>query len=296
MLRVGDKRLSLKALQTFEAAGEHLSMSRAAEALAVTQSAVSHQVRNLERELGTALFTRSGRALKLTAEGERLYRSIRRTLSELRQDVESITEEYFDGELVIAAPPTFTTLWLLPRLPEFRERFPHLNYRFRTMPVPVPGALPDADVVVQFGTHYWPDKRVVPYVDTNYTLFCAPQLLQGRRRFRPAELEAETIIHDDNGEAWARWLNAADLGGLVPREAIYVDKTIDALHMARMGMGFVVNDQIITSNWVAEGQLIQPFGQAVESYEKFYLVTDAERDMKPAAREFEAWLRRGLSP
>jgi DNA-binding transcriptional LysR family regulator len=58
MLRVGDKRLSLRALQTFEAAGEHLSMSRAAEALAVTQSAVSHQVRNLERELGTALFTR----------------------------------------------------------------------------------------------------------------------------------------------------------------------------------------------------------------------------------------------
>ena len=295
MLRIGNKRISLKALQTFEAAGEHLSMSRAAEALSVTQSAVSHQVRNLEKELGTPLFTRAGRTLKLTVEGDRLYRSIRRTLRELQNDVQSFAKEHFDGELIIAAPPTFTTLWLLPRLPEFREQFPQLRYRFRTMPIPVPASLPGADIVVQFGTHYWPDKRVSPFVDTNYTPFCAPQILRGRRRFVPADLESEVIIHDDNGEAWARWLSTAGLGGLQACEEIFVDKTIDALHMARMGMGLAVNDQIITSNWVAEGQLIQPFNQLVESYEQFYIVTDHENEMKPAAQEFEAWLRRRIS-
>ena len=293
MLRIGDKRISLKALQTFGAAGEHLSMSRAADALSVTQSAVSHQVRNLEKELGTSLFTRAGRSLKLTAEGDRLYRSIRRTLRELENDVQTFAEERFDGELVIAAPPTFMTLWLLPRLPDFRERFPQLRYRFRTMPAPVPSSLPNADIVVQFGTQYWPDKRVSPYADTNYTPFCAPQLLSGRRRFVPADLESEVIIHDDNGEAWARWFSTCGLGGVQPREDIFVDKTIDALHMARMGVGLAVNDQIITSNWVAEGLLIQPFNQVVESYEQFYIVTD--HDMKPAAQEFEAWLRRRIS-
>ena len=295
MLRVGDKNISFQALQAFEAAGEHLSMSRAAEALSVTQSAISHQVRNLEKTLGTALFTRAGRSLKLTGEGDRLYRSVRRTLRDLRQDVESFTEEYFDGELVVAAPPTFTTLWLMPRLPDFRERFPQLRYRFVTMPIPVPTSLPNADVVVQFGTHYWPGKRVSPFVDTNYTPYCAPQLLRGRRRFLPANLESEVLIHDDNGEAWARWLSAAGLGSLQPREEIYVDKTIDALHMAQMGIGLVVNDQIITSNWVDEGRLIQPFNQLVESYDQFYIVTDREQEMKPAALEFEAWLRRRIS-
>lgn len=295
MLRIGDKRISLKALQTFESAAEHLSMSRAAEALAVTQSAISHQVRNLEKALGTPLFRRAGRGLKLTAEGERLYRSVRGALRELQRDLADLAEETFDGELTIAAPPTFTTLWLLPRLPEFRERYPQLKYRLKTMPAPVPAALPDADLIVQFGTHYWPDKRVTPYIDTNYTPFCAPQLLSRRTRFLPADLEAETLIHDDAGEAWARWLSAVGLGGLKPREEIYVDKTIDALHMARMGMGLAVNDQIITSNWVDEGQLIQPFSQLVESYEQFYIVTDHEQDVKPAAQEFEAWLRLCIS-
>jgi len=295
MLRLGDKRISLKALQTFEAAGEHLSMSRAAEALSVTQSAVSHQVRKLEEELGTTLFTRSGRNLRLTVEGDRLFRSIRRTFRELRHDVETFTEEFFDGELVIAAPPTFTTLWLLPRLAEFRERFPKLKFRLRTMPVPPPPTLPDADVVVQFGTHNRPDMRVTTFVDTNYTPFCAPQTLQRRSQLSPADLAAETLIHDDNGEAWARWLAAVGLDGLQPADEIHVEKSIDALHLARIGAGFAINDQIITSNWISEGHLIQPFGQAVESYDKFYIVTGHEPDMKPAAREFEAWLRRSIA-
>jgi LysR family glycine cleavage system transcriptional activator len=268
-------------------------MSRAADALSVTQSAVSHQIRNLESELGTRLFTRAGRRLKLTVDGERLYLSVRRTLADLRHDFENFTQERFDGELSVAAPPTFTTLWLLPRLAEFRERFPQLRYRFTTMPVP-PASLPDADIIIQFGTQYWPDKRVVPLVDTNYLPVCAPQLLHGRRRFSPADLESEVIIHDDNGEAWDQWLAAMDLGGLEPREEIFVGKPIDALHMARMGYGFAINDDIITSNWIAAGDLIQPFRKSAESYDRFYIVSDYEQDMKPAAQEFESWLRRGI--
>lgn len=293
MLRIGEKNISLRALQTFEAVGEHLSMSRAANSLSVTQSAVSHQVRNLEKELGIALFLRAGRTLKLTAEGDRLYRSVSRTLTELRHDIDSFAEEHFDGVLTIAAPPTFTTLWLLPRLPEFQERFPQLRYRLKTMAVPTPATLPDADITIQFGARNWPEMRVTPLVDTNYKPVCAPQLLKGRSRFVPGHLEAETLIHDDNGEAWARWLGAVALGGLVPAEEIFCDKSHDALEMARMGMGFAINDQIITSNWIAEGLLIQPFSQSVESYDQFFVVTD--QDVKPAAQEFESWLRRCIA-
>jgi LysR family glycine cleavage system transcriptional activator len=295
MLKIGNKRITLKALQTFESAAEHLSMSRAADALSVTQSAVSHQVRKLEEELEVRLFIRAGRTLKLTVEGDRLFRSVRRTLSDLKHDVETFTEEHFDGVLTIAAPPTFTTLWLLPRLPEFRERFPQLRYRLKTMPVPPPASLPDADITVQFGTQYWPDKRVAPLVDTNYMPVCAPQMLQGRAQFVPEDLAAEVLIHDDSGEAWASWLAEVGLGGLVPGEEIFVENAIDALHMARMGIGFAINDQIIASNWVAQGDLIQPFSLSVDSYDQFYIVTDHEKDMKPAAQEFESWLRRGIA-
>lgn len=290
MLRIGDKRISFKALQTFEAVGEHLSMSRAAEALSVTQSAVSHQVKKLERELGVVLFRRAGRALALTADGERLHRAVGKTLSGLRHDVENFTEERFNGELHIAAPPTFTTLWLLPRFAEFRKRFAQLRYRFSIMPVP-PTRLIRADIVVQFGTQYWPGKRVVPLVDTDYLPVCAPQLLPRRRRFTVADLAAGAIIHDDGGEAWDRWFSEINLGGFKPRDEIFVGNAIDALHMARLGYGFAINDEIVTSNWIASGELVQPLQASVKGFDKFYVVSDHDLAMKPAAKEFESWLR-----
>lgn len=294
MLRIGTKHVSFRALQTFEAVADHLNMSRAADALSITPSAVSHQLRNLEQELGSRLYTRAGRGLRLTAEGERLYLFLRDTFADLRRHIESITEEHFDGELTIAATPTFTTLWLLPRLGEFRERFPMLQYRLKTMPVP-PASLPEADIVIQFGTRYWPDRRVVPLIGTDYSPVCAPQLIQGHRNFKPADLTSEVLIHDDSGEAWDRWLTAVNLGGLKPREDIFVGTSTDAIQSARLGYGLAINDQIVTSNWIEEGALIQPFESVAGGYEQFYIVSDFEQDMKPAAREFEAWLRRRIS-
>jgi len=289
VISIGQKRISFTALQALAAVGEHLSMSRAADDLSITPSAVSHQLRRLEKELGSRLYTRVGRGLKLTPEGERLYVSLRTTLSELKNSIETFAEEHFDGELTIAAPPTFTTLWLLPRLFEFREKFPKLRYRIQTMPVP-PVQLPNVDIVVQFGTHYWPGKRVIPLVDTDYTPVCAPQLIEGYRNFRPSDLADAVLIHDDGGEAWDRWLSVANLGGMAAMEEIFVGNSTDAIQLARLGYGFAINDQIVTSNSIAEGELIQPFELVAGSYEQFYVVTDFEKGMKPAVREFEAWL------
>ena len=291
MFRVGKKSLSLNAVEVFRVVGEHMNMSRAAETLSVTQSAVSHQVRGLEEQLGEALFLRSGRSIRFTPFGARLHRAAADSLGEMRREIEKAQARDIDDELVIAAPPTFTTLWLVPRFPELCERFPGVSISLRTMQYPVPGKLPDADIVVQFGTRYWPDRRVVPLVSTSYIPVCAPQWLQRRRDIVISDIGNETLIHDDNGEAWSSWLNAANAGELRAKNNIYVDKPIDALHLARQGVGLAVNDQIVTSHWLSTGDLIQAFDIVSPDYDSYYLVTPAEPEMTAAASQFEAWIR-----
>ena len=294
MFRVGKKSVSLNAIEVFRVVGDHMNMSRAAETLSVTQSAVSHQVRGLEEQLGEWLFVRSGRSIRFTPFGARLHRAASTSLAELRREIERPQAREIDDELVIAAPPTFTTLWLVPRFPALCDRLPGVSTRLRTMQYPVPSKLPDADIIVQFGTRYWPDRRVVPLVGTNYIPVCAPQWLQQRRDIVVADISKETLIHDDDGEAWSSWLTAAGASELRAENNIYVDKAIDALDLARQGMGLAVNDQIVTSHWLSTGDLIQAFDTVSPDYDNYYLVTPAEPEVTAAASQFEAWIRRAI--
>ena len=293
-MRVGKKRIPLKALHTFEATGRHLSMKLAADELAVTQSAVSHQIRHLEEQLGHSLFDRSRKQLRLTSRGGRLLSVVSRALEEIKLETLSLDGETFAGQLTIAATPTFTTLWLVPRLPELLERFPELEIHLKMMQVPAPSVLPEADLVVQFGKHHWPRKRVLPLVETDYVPVCAPQRLKGIRRLQPEILSQQILIHEDHGEAWARWLAAAGVDNLQPKRHIYVDNAMDALELSRLGVGFAITDHIITSNWVAKGDLLQPFAQTVKGYDSYYLLTDPEEQLSGLTREVEIWLRQNI--
>ena len=293
-MRIGDKRIPLKALHSFEATGRHLSMSRAADELAVTQSAISHQIRHLEEHLRTSLFDRSKKQLRLTPAGGRLLRVVSHALEEIKLEVLNLDTETLSGELTLAATPTFTTLWLVPRLPELLERFPELDIHLKMMHVPIPSTLPEADLIVQFGRHHWPGKRVLPLVETDYVPVCAPQLLQGLHRLQPKALSQQVLIHEDQGEAWSRWLAAIGLDNLQAKRHVYVDNAIDALELSRLGVGFAITDHIIISKWMEKGDLIQPFTQTIKGYDSYYLLTNPEEQLSSVTREVEIWLRQNI--
>ena len=273
MFRVGNKSLSLNAVEVFRVVGEYMNMSRAADALSVTQSAVSHQVPALEDQLGQAVFLRSGRTIRFTPLGARLHRAVAISLTEMRREMERAQASEIDNELVIAAPPTFTTLWLVPRFTALSEEFPDLTVTLRTMEYPVPDRLPVADIVIQFGTRYWPNRRVEHLVRTNYIPVCAPQWLQRRRDIGIDDIRNERLIHDDDGEAWSSWLNAAGASEPRAKNNIFVDKTIDALQLARQGAGLAVNDHIVVSHWLATGDLMQAFDTVSPDYDSYFIVT-----------------------
>jgi LysR family glycine cleavage system transcriptional activator len=293
-MRIGNKRIPLNSLHAFEATGRHLNMGQAAIELSVTQSAISHQVRNLEEQLGVQLFDRSRKQLSLTPAGQRLLIAVSNALEEIKLGALSLDQVAFAGKFTIAAPPAFTNLWLVPRASELLQRFPDLELHFLQMPRRIPSVLPEADLVVQFGKHHWPRKRVAPLTTTDYFPVCSPRLLARLGKVAPAILAEHILIHDDDGEAWKQWLSLVGLETLQPLRHMYVATAIDALELARRGVGFAINDNIITSHWLSTGDLLAPFKQAVPAYDSFYIVTSPENKMAGIAEEFESWLRQKI--
>jgi LysR family transcriptional regulator, glycine cleavage system transcriptional activator len=293
-MRIGQKHIPLKTLHIFETTGRHLNMRMAAEELSVTQSAVSHQIKQLETELGTPLFDRRKKQLALTPAGSKLLGVVGGALEDIRRGAIALDEVAFGGQFTIAAPPAFTNLWLVPRVQELLDRFPDLEMHFKTMPRIIPKTLPEADAVIQFGKSSWPRKRVTSLAVTNYTPVCSPRLLLPMGKMTPATLHKLVLIHDDDGEAWRTWLSAAGLDGLEPKRHMYVATAMDALELARRGTGIAVNDQLITSHWLATGELIAPFKQQITAYDNYYLVTDREQNMRGIVDEFESWIRQKI--
>lgn len=290
-MRIGNRNVPLNTLHVFEAAGRHLSMGRAALELSVTQSAVSHQMRNLEAQLDITLFDRKKKQLSLTPAGLRLHVIVSKALEEIKLGAMSLDLVAFTGKLTVAAPPAFTNLWLVPRLPELLGRFPDLELHFEQMPRRIPSVLPEADLVVQFGKHNWPRRRVVSLVAADYMPVCAPSMLGRGGKVTPAMLADQLMIHDDDGEAWQQWLDFAGIESVQPARHLYMSTATDALELARRGVGFAVNDHIITSHWRETGELVAPFKPLLPGYDSFFLVTAPEAKMTDSVREFESWLR-----
>ncbi|MEH6549631.1 MAG: LysR substrate-binding domain-containing protein [Pseudomonadales bacterium] len=294
-MQIGQKRIPLKSLHSFEAAGRHLSMGQAALELSVTQSAISHQVRHLEDQLGVKLFDRSKKQISLTPEGARLFAVVGKALEDIKLGAMSLDEETFAGKFTIAAPPAFTNLWLVPRVGELLDRFPDLELHFESMPRRIPSVLPEADLVVQFGKHNWPRKRIAPLAVTDYKPVCSPRLLSRLGKLSPGMLKDHVLIHDDDGEAWSQWLSVVGKEQLQPKRHMYVATAIDALELARLGVGFAMNDQIITSYWLGTGELIAPFRQGLSAYDSYYIITAHEGQMSNIVGEFETWLRQKIA-
>src|SRR5690348_2999423 len=121
----------LAALRAFETAARHLNYSRAAEELFITHSAVSHQIKALEAELGVKLFRRSGRAMLLTAEGQKLHAHVREAFARLKRGLAELRPERRRATLTVSVLPGFAARWLVPRLPEFYRRHPELDVNLR---------------------------------------------------------------------------------------------------------------------------------------------------------------------
>ena len=287
----------LNALRTFEAAARHLSFTKAADELFVTQAAVSHQIRALEEHLGVPLFRRFNRRLALTDQGQLLLPSVREAFDALTAGVERLQQDCCSGTLSISTTPSFAARWLAPRLVRFQARYPLIETQLSATPRQVDCLREGVDCGVRHGQGTWPGLTSVELFRQELLPVCSPLLLEGERPLRePADLAHHTLIHVlTDLEDWRTWLRAVGLATIDPTRGLKFDTGPLALQSAASGAGVALSNRTIAGDDLAAGRLVVPFDFEVPVQAGFYFVAPELTADQPKVVLFRDWLLEELA-
>ncbi|MCG8475450.1 MAG: LysR family transcriptional regulator, partial [Cytophagales bacterium] len=209
---------SLNGLRAFEATGRHLSFTKAAEELNVTQTAVSHQIKGLEAQLGLKLFHRSPGRVELTREGRLLLPGLTEAFDRMTQAVEDVRPASDGRPLIVSVTPAFGSKWLAGRLGRFWRQHPEVELVIQHTMSLVGLTRDEVDVAVRFGDGDWPGLVAEKLVAKDMVPLCSPALLESAHPLRtPADLKHYTLLHEDDQEDWVEWLRIAGVTDIDPR-------------------------------------------------------------------------------
>ncbi|MEM1156511.1 MAG: LysR family transcriptional regulator, partial [Pseudomonadota bacterium] len=250
---------SMQALIGFESAARLQSFSRAAEELHMTQSAISHQVRGLEDQLGQTLFRRRGRQVDLTDAGRDLLETTRRTLNALTTGVNRLDFYVKSGSVVVGCPPGWARHWLLPRLPKLRRELPDIDPWLFTSQDEIDLEHTECDFVVALGDGHWPGKQVLRLGSELLSPVCSPEYAkQLGRRPSLAKVPRCELLHDEDWGGWNRWFIAAELPIPAPVRGINYSEPGLLLDSALSGHGLALASLTLAEEALSSGALVQP--------------------------------------
>ena len=279
----------LNGLRAFEAVARHLNFTRAAEELNVTQSAVSHQVRNLEAFLGTALFTRAGGKLTLTPAGQTLLPDISEAFTAIQRAAASLRVANGERPLCLVTRPHFASRWLAPRLARLWRRHPGFDLRIRHANHPADLTDGEIDLAIEWRRKAEVDATARLLVEGDLVPACSPKLLNGGAPVgQPADLAAHALLHGDDARAWRDWLALAGVPGLTARRNHVFDDTNVRQEAAIAGEGFCLVCPHLIAEDIAAGRLVFPFDIPLDAYAYFLLVP--KRPAGAQSKKFTAWL------
>ena len=250
---------SLTALRSFEAAARLGGFALAAEELRVTPGAVAAQIKALEEDIGAPLFERNARGVRLTALGQRVLPEFVAAFDALGQAVRELRSAARPGRIQIAALPALAQLWLAPRLPALRARFPDLDISVTAMEQPPNLKRAPYDLCL-FYAETPPPGAVVLAQDALLPV-CASDL--AARVTAPADLERMTCLSDAVwSEDWAIWAAEAAPGVKVPNGPVYSLYAL-AVDQALCGAGVLMGHRALVAHHLASGALVAPLDLAV---------------------------------
>ncbi|NWB46214.1 LysR family transcriptional regulator [Pseudomonas gingeri] len=280
--------LPLNALRAFEASARHLSFTRAAIELCVTQAAVSHQVKSLERQLKVTLFKRVARGLMLTAEGESLLPVLNESFDRIAQTLGRFEGGHYREVLTVGAVGTFALGWLLPRLADFRARHPFIDLRLSTHNNRVDVAAEGLDFAIRFGAGAWHGAEAMHLLETPLSVLCTAPI--ARQLKAPADVLKQTLLRSYRTDEWPRWFQAAGLPdeGRVP-ESIVFDSSLAMMEAALQGAGVALVPVMMFSRQLEAELVLQPFDIAIATG-SYWLTRLQSRPETSAMAAFRSWL------
>ena len=285
---------SLNGLRAFEAAARHLSFTQAAFELNVTQTAISHQIRRLEEELGIRLFIRKNRALALTPKARDYLPGVRAAFNDLRLATDRLLRRDDDNVLTVSTLASLAAKWLLPRLSQFQEAHPRIDVRITTSTGLVDFRGGGVDAAIRYGRGHWAGLRADWLMADELFPVCSPKLLEGDKPLRrPEDLAHHTLLHSSGGydEDWRLWLTAAGLPTNISRQpGLTFDLILMTVQAAIDGIGVAMGRTSYVQDDIAKGRLVVPFHIALPADAGFYLVSPEAVADPPKLAAFRQWL------
>ena len=284
----------LAALRAFEAAGRHLSISKAAEELHVTPAAVSHQVRSLETHLGLKLLRRAGNALSLTEAGRACLPGLRSGFAELSSAVSSLQEHDLQGPLVLSVAPIFAAKWLIPRLGAFQALHPRIDVR-----ISVTNSLADLeddgiDAAVRGGLGSYPRLVADRLFSESLVPMCSPALARGAHPLEhPEDLRHHVLLHFDwpaFEAGWDLWLRTMGVEGVDPAPGPRFTQADHAMEAAIAGIGVVLGFRAVAQDDLDAKRLVIPFERPLHLEIAYHLVYPERAAERPKFAAFRDWL------
>ncbi len=279
----------LQALRCFEAVARLGSVTRAAEALHVTHSAVSQQLRQLEALLGLALFERAGRGLRLSENGRLYALQVRDALGDIAQATRLLRVRPREGDLVVSVIPSFGLHWLLPRLPRFAERHPQERIRLHAG-LDLQDLLRQggADVAIRMGHGPLAGLGQQHLFDDELLMVAAPHFRGGRLPATPAEVLACPPVR--SAESWAPWCDAVGLPEPPPRTGLWINDSNLTLEAVRLGQGVALERLSLVHGLLQRGELVALTDVRVPYAYPYWLVWPATGGRRAPPQAFADWL------
>jgi LysR family transcriptional regulator, glycine cleavage system transcriptional activator len=282
----------LNALRVFEAAARHLSFTRAGAELCVSQGAVSRHITILEANLGTKLFDRLHREVRLTEAGARYLDSVRRAFEIIDGETRRISPRDDDQTLRIKLLPTFAMRWLIPRLAAFAALHPEITVLITTSHRLADFDRGDLDASVEYGLGSWKGLAADPLFSVALVPVCSPRLADGSPPpARPEDLPRYVLLHSmQRPVLWAQWLQSAGVPGIATEGGARFQNSGLVYQAATDGMGIAITEAAYVRDDLEAGRLVAPFRHVAYQAEGYHLVYPPGKSRLRSFAAFRRWM------
>ena len=251
---------AIKTLQAFEQTARLGSVAKAAEVLSLTPSAVSHQIAKLEEMIGQSLFIRGARGVTLTPSGERYYQEVTNILHSLVLATEQASNNSPKDSLYIHSSPSFGLLWLMPRLESFKEKYPLIQVNLSCSYENLHFTRDKIDIDIRHGISNWTGVEIRTVRSEKLEVLASPKLLERSPVFKPKDLlKKELILSKSTLVTWPQWFAHQGLSITEFPYTFSFDRSYMSLEAATHGLGFVLESNILTQNYLESGKLVKVF-------------------------------------
>ena len=289
---------SLDLLTGFEAAARHLSFTKAGEELFLTQSAVSRQIKDLEEQLGVALFHRRHRALVLTDAGQQFYAAAAQVITTMRTATERLrAQSGRKRPLSLTTTHSFAALWLIPRLAGFTRTHPGVDVRI-TADTRVQDLERDGlDVAIRHGPPALAGPNAIRLFGERVFPVCSPKLLKRNPLRQPADLKKHTLLQYDDPDArhpwlhWKTWLEVAGVPELRPAATLSLSGFEQIIPAAIAGHGVALGRSPLVKDLLAEKKLVAPFKTAADPARAYFVIPATAAAGRAEVKDFIEWLK-----